>query len=120
MVAFHPTRPMVLTASEDQTARLWDAVTGKPLGPALLHERKVASVAFRPDGALLATSGEDQMAQVWETPGILTEDPKTLRLWVEVITGMELDRHDSVRPLGPGAWRERRQLLRERGAPPPP
>ncbi len=120
VVAFHPTRPMVLTGSEDQTARLWDAVTGKPLGPAFTHERKVASVAFSPDGALLATGGEDQVAQVWQTPGILKEDAQTLRLWVEVITGMELDRHDAVRPLGPDAWRERLQLLRARGGAPLP
>ena len=43
------------TASEDGTARFWDAVTGKPLTEPLRHHRGGAGVAFRPDGRQVAT-----------------------------------------------------------------
>jgi WD40 repeat protein/tRNA A-37 threonylcarbamoyl transferase component Bud32 len=119
-VAFHPTRPMVLTGSDDRTARLWDGVTGKPLGPALAHDRSVLAVAFSPDGSVFATAGEDQAARLWETPGVLQGDPAAVRLWAETLTGMELDRHDAVRNLGPDAWRERGRRLRELGGVPLP
>jgi WD40 repeat protein len=119
-VAFHPTRPIVLTGSADRTARLWDAVTGKPLGPALVHDRAVLSVAFSPDGSLFATASEDHAARLWETPAVLPGEPPAVRLWAEVLTGMELDRHDAVRNLGADAWRERGRRLRELGGVPVP
>jgi len=37
---------MILTASEDNTARLWDATTGHFLGAPLEHGGSVMSVAF--------------------------------------------------------------------------
>ena len=48
-----PRRRAVATASEDRTARLWDAATGAPIGVPLQHEDGVNSAAFSPDGAAL-------------------------------------------------------------------
>ena len=40
-VAFSPDGKAVLTGSVDNTARLWDAATGKPIGPPLAHQGRV-------------------------------------------------------------------------------
>ena len=37
-VAFSPDGKTVLTGSDDRTARLWDAATGRPLGHPMTHQ----------------------------------------------------------------------------------
>ncbi|MEO3784101.1 DNA-directed RNA polymerase subunit alpha C-terminal domain-containing protein [Actinocorallia sp. B10E7] len=51
-----------------RTARLWDTVTGEPVGvPLTGHTDKVWGVAFHPDGHLLATASSDDSARLWDT-----------------------------------------------------
>jgi WD40 repeat protein/Flp pilus assembly protein TadD len=44
--------------------RVWDAATGDPVSPPLLHPAVVQSVAFSPDGGLLLTAS-DRAARAW-------------------------------------------------------
>ena len=44
---FSPDGTRVVTASDDKTARLWDATTGKPLGEAMTHQSTVFSAAVQ-------------------------------------------------------------------------
>ncbi|MGH3686651.1 MAG: WD40 repeat domain-containing protein, partial [Pseudonocardiaceae bacterium] len=58
------------TASDDQTARLWDVrdlhhLTA--LGTLTGHTNAVNSVVFSPDGHTLATASADHTVQLWET-----------------------------------------------------
>jgi WD40 repeat protein/tetratricopeptide (TPR) repeat protein/tRNA A-37 threonylcarbamoyl transferase component Bud32 len=57
-VAFSPDGRRILTGSADQTAQLWDAATGRPLGKALDHEGLVVAVAFSPDGRTILTASQ--------------------------------------------------------------
>lgn len=64
---FHPTDPIVLTACKDGTARLWDTLTGQPIGQPLQHEREVTAASFSPDGSKILTVSLDGTARIWRT-----------------------------------------------------
>jgi WD40 repeat protein len=71
---FSPDGQQVVTASSDMTARLWDAVSGKPVGEPMEHDRKVFSAQFSPDGQR-----------------IVTVSGKTARLW-DAASGKQIER----------------------------
>ena len=65
--AFSPDGKRIVTASEDKTARLWDAETGKPIGEPLKgHQGLVSSAAFSPDGKRIVTASHDETARLWD------------------------------------------------------
>ncbi|MGB7511251.1 MAG: WD40 repeat domain-containing protein, partial [Pelodictyon phaeoclathratiforme] len=64
--AFSPDGRFVVTASYDNTARVWDAQTGKPVSQPMQHQDKVRSAAFSPDGRFVVTASDDKTARVWD------------------------------------------------------
>ena len=60
-VGFSPEGTRVLTGSDDNTARLWDAMTGKPV--ATLEGQ---GSAFSPDGTRVLTGSWDNTARLWD------------------------------------------------------
>jgi WD40 repeat protein/serine/threonine protein kinase len=119
-VDFSPDGRMILTGGYDRTVRLWETATGRPIGPPLLHDDTVADAVFSPDGRLVLTGSFDRMARVWWVPPPVAGAPERIRLWVEVITGLELDEEGAIRFLDAPAWHARRQRLQELGGPPTP
>jgi hypothetical protein len=64
--AFSPDGKRIVTASADNTARLWNAETGTPIGEALKgHADYVLSAAFSPDGKRIVTASADKTARLW-------------------------------------------------------
>ena len=71
-VGFSPDGKYVLTASQDRTARLWDAATGKQLRLFPSHANAaIASAIFTPDGRSVVIGSFDGVAQ--QTPVVLDD-----------------------------------------------
>jgi WD40 repeat protein len=114
---FHPGSRIVATTG-DRAAGLWDVATGKPIGPPLEHPGTVSALHFAPDGRRLATCCVDDLARIWEVPRPVQGEPEVIRLWVEVLTGQELDEAGDARPLPREEQEQRRRRLAELGGPP--
>jgi tetratricopeptide (TPR) repeat protein len=125
--AFSPDGTLVLTGSYDQTARFWSAIDGAPVGPPMPSYGPVSVAAFRPDGkaALLGSNLKimrryQVTGQLYHVPSPVAGDPRRIELWVQVITGTELDENNVVHSLDARTWHDRRRLLAALGGPPIP
>src|SRR5262249_49340377 len=104
--SIHPRGHLLLTASEDGTARVWDHATGEPYGPPLRHGHKVMRAFFSADGKHVISASWDRTIRTWKIPTPIEEDLERITLWVQVLTGQELDAHGAVHVLDPDTWRE--------------
>lgn len=64
-VAFRQDGSVLLTASEDGTAKLWNTADGKQIGEAMKHDRAVRMASFSSDGKTVLTASADKTAKVW-------------------------------------------------------
>jgi WD40 repeat protein len=64
--AFSPDGSRIVTASNDATGRIWDAVTGKEIAVLHGHDASLNSAAFSPDGSRIVTASDDNTARIWD------------------------------------------------------
>ena len=66
-VAFSPDGSKIISGSEDETIRVWDASTGIEMLPPLRgHDDSINSVAFSPDGSKIISGSRDSTIRVWD------------------------------------------------------
>ncbi len=63
--SFDPKGGLVVTASADNTARIWDAGTGEPIDQPLRHAGPVRAASFDPTGDRVVTASDDGTARIW-------------------------------------------------------
>ena len=107
---FNRDESRILTWSSDSTARLWDARTGQPIGPALQHQWPVYGAQFNRDESRILTWSEGGTAHVWPLNVDFDFPAQYVELWMSAMTGSELDLvTQEVKTLGPDRWREIRR-----------
>jgi serine/threonine protein kinase/WD40 repeat protein len=55
----------LVSASDDNTARVWDLDTGKPIAPPLRHASGLNLARFSLDGTRVITASDDNTARIW-------------------------------------------------------
>jgi WD40 repeat protein len=65
--AYSPDGTRIVTASNDKTARVWDARTGAQLAVLSGHGDRVYSAAYSPDGTRIVTASIDRTARIWDS-----------------------------------------------------
>jgi WD40 repeat protein len=66
-VAFSPNGKYILSGSDDNTIRLWDAETGQLVSrPFRGHTAVVCSVTLSPDGKHIVSGSDDKIIRVWD------------------------------------------------------
>ncbi len=86
-VYFSPDRKMLVSVSNDGTARLWDTATGTHRQILEEHKRKINTVVFSPDSKMLALASGDGTVRLWHaTTGTHQDTLEGYCSWIRTIS----------------------------------
>jgi WD40 repeat protein len=102
---------VLATSSEKGLILLWDAPTGKRIGPAFAHCADLSTIAVHPQGKYLLTAPTGKLAMTWRVPDSAEGPLERIRSWVETTTGMEMTENDTIVPLDMDTVMQKRQRL---------
>lgn len=81
---YSPAGNAIVTGSNDNTAKIWDAHTGKEIATLSGHNDWITSAVYSPAGDRIATSSKDSTIKVWDALSkqeILTLSGHTDAVW---------------------------------------
>ncbi|CAE7097919.1 unnamed protein product [Rhizoctonia solani] len=85
-VAFSPDGKLVVSSSDDNTVRMWDANGSSPIGQPLIgHSSAVHSVSYSPLGNLIASGSYDKTIRLWD-PSTGQQSGKALKGNVPILS----------------------------------
>jgi len=116
VAAFHPGGRMFLTGGFNGV-RFWDAALGRPIGPFVQTGGAIIKVSFSPDGRIALISGFYSPARLLDTPD-LPDDLERASVWIEALTGLEVNAQGDIGALDGAAWQARRERLASLGGSP--
>ena len=64
--AFSPSGDRIVTASFDNTARIWNARDGSEIAVLKGHQGALERATFSPDGSRVLTAARDGTARIWD------------------------------------------------------
>jgi dipeptidyl aminopeptidase/acylaminoacyl peptidase len=113
---FSPDGKWVVTASKDNTARVWDSQTGQAVGQPMKHDKEVNSASFSPDGKRVVTASDDNTARVWDAVIADRETPAWLRDLAEATGGQRINPQGVLEPSPQDPVQLRQELKKLPGA----
>jgi eukaryotic-like serine/threonine-protein kinase len=100
-------RPRILTAGGDKTARLWDLADGKQIAILRRKDEKVLGAGLSPDGVTAFTDCSDGVVRLWETADGTFRGETDAR--PERVKHLDIARFDSFN-YSQGLYRDQTQL----------
>ncbi|KAF8438071.1 coatomer WD associated region-domain-containing protein [Boletus edulis BED1] len=76
-VQFHHEMPWILSASDDQTIRIWNSTSRNCIAVLTGHSHYVMSAQFHPKDDLIVSTSMDQTVRVWDISGLRKSTPST-------------------------------------------
>jgi len=108
--SFSPDGKWIVTASEDDTARVWDARSGKPVGEPMRRLNSFNAASFSPDGKWIVTASLDHTARVWDSSTFTTQAVDWLMELGELVGGLHLNPQGLLEPVDKNLPQFREQL----------
>ena len=82
-----------------------------PLGPAFRFAEKIKSLRLSSDSTTLMIEGDNNRFWLWKLdPRPLAGEPREIRHWARVVTGLEQDANRVAHDLDPAAWARHKGL----------
>jgi coatomer protein complex subunit alpha (xenin) len=76
-VQFHHEMPWIISASDDQTIRIWNSTSRNCIAILTGHSHYVMSAHFHPKDDLIVSASMDQTVRVWDISGLRKGQPST-------------------------------------------
>ncbi|KIJ11747.1 hypothetical protein PAXINDRAFT_171694 [Paxillus involutus ATCC 200175] len=76
-VQFHHEMPWILSASDDQTIRIWNSTSRNCIAILTGHSHYVMSAQFHPKDDLIVSTSMDQTVRVWDISGLRKNTPNS-------------------------------------------